>query len=149
MTSLERWMQILNWPTLPTFARIHHLPEETFAANYYISGTLKETLDHITFSLEMGTGSDKLVIGDPGSGKTTFFYYLATIAAADGLADQYHFAILHFNRLIGSTMEESREAVADCCLTLYQKYFQACDRTMEFTTIYEDESLTRTDKLNR
>jgi len=151
--SYQRWMQILKWATWPRFDHIHDLPIEDFASHYYVSPSLQEVIDNLYFCLIAGGSvSDKLFIGMPGAGKTTFIYWLMKVPhPLDGreLSKHYHFEVLHLNRIVTATIEESKNSIAERCLELYIRYLTANNFEEALLAINNNSQLSTTDKVNK
>ena len=109
--SIHLWYPILRWSRLPNFGNCHTLQDlEEFGKNY------KETYDINRFRrnlLENLTGQFEQIniriLGNPGSGKTTFIYSLLKAISENGnkgILDKYVFYIFHVNRAMGEKREE-------------------------------------------
>ncbi len=148
---LENWLKILNWKQCPNFGKIHNLPtKEEFEKNYYLQSKIEETLDNIVYYLiEKNSFSDKLIVGQPGCGKTTFIYYLKNIKASkiSKLEDEYYFGILHFNRLIAKAMTETMASIEERCLEIYRQYLDECNKTTFVNEVMNDKTNDNT-KIN-
>lgn len=150
--SMQEWMKILYWRTVPNFGKIHHLPSDEFKTQYYISPSIEEIISDLIHTLWKGrANTDKLLIGKPGCGKTTFIYYLKFIETygRKQLSDRYHFEILHFNRVISISKESSIASIEEICLDIYKRYFYECNLDHDVDMILRNDDLNRNQKINK
>ena len=147
--SLDLWYPILGWKNRPNFGNCHTMQDlQEFANNY------KETYDLNKFRrnlLENLTGQFEQIniriLGNPGSGKTSFIYSLLKALAENGdqrLLEKYVFHIFHVNRALGETADE---VVQENILLAWQKYFDAVGLSQNFSSINKQKIATKT-KLN-
>jgi Cdc6-like AAA superfamily ATPase len=121
----SKWLNILNWPNLPLLGRIHNQEPLVFINNYYLPPSIDEAIEDIKSSLmQVNSGTDKLIIGKPGSGKTTFIYYIVgkLFEEDEFLSDSYYVQIVHFLRFISANLESSLISIEDWVLKLYEEY---------------------------
>ena len=151
--SSDQWLGILKWTKWPHFDHIHDMSPRDLEANYYISPSLDEVIDNLYSCLLTGRSiSDKLLIGMPGCGKTTFIYYLSKVPHfrhKHALTERYHFEVIHINRLVSSSLQESEAAAVERCLEIYRRFFIACGLADEFSVIITNKLLTNRDKINK
>lgn len=145
---LEKWKSLLNWNSVPPFGTIHKLSPEKFEEYYYLPDRVKEVVDTIYFSLEEKYGNtNTLIIGEPGSGKTTFLYYLVKrLAEHSAILSQYSFSILHINRF--SSTSDAEKVIEHRVLGILQSYFAANDLIDIFNKLTGDDTILR-EKINR
>jgi GTPase SAR1 family protein len=147
--SIDLWYPILGWEKRPNFGNCHTMQDlEEFSNNY------KETYDLNKFRknlLENLTGQFEQIniriLGNPGSGKTSFIYSLLKNLAENGdrrLLEKYIFYVFHVNRAIGA---DADGVVQENILLAWERYFESVDLTPNFLSIEKQKILTK-DKLN-
>lgn len=149
--SFEKWMSILNWQKLPHLGPIHQLPFDEMRAHYYMAPLIKEVISSLRFSLRSRASTgDKLLVGLPGSGKTTFIYYVTRGCPFDDekLQSDYHFEVLHFNRII-TDETQAAAAIAERCMEIYKRYFAVCGLDKEFAILERNSDLDNRRRINK
>jgi Cdc6-like AAA superfamily ATPase len=147
--SLDLWYPILGWEKRPNFGNCHTMQDlKEFSNNY------KETYDLNKFRrnlLENLTGQFEQIniriLGNPGSGKTSFIYSLLKTLAENGdqrLLEKYVFYIFHVNRALGDGADE---IVQENIRLAWGKYFDAVGLSQNFSSINK-QKISLKEKLN-
>lgn len=127
-STLEQWMAVLKWKSLPNFGYCHTLPEyDDFTKEYYRAPELRMTRDNLLFTLAGGfyEQHSKRILGQPGSGKTTFVYSLER-GAREGhvpALQKMFFKIIHVNR---TDMPLYKGVVQEEMVKAWTGFFESC-----------------------
>ncbi len=145
-SNIELWKGVLNWEEIPSAGAIHKLEKDRFLGSYYVPETVKEVTDRIISSIKAGYGfSHKTIIGEPGSGKTTFLYYLKYKLDSDESIDNYHIEILHLQRMLRNG--DPTETIEHRVLKTLRGYFSANGKDKEFDDFVREYENSK-DKIN-
>jgi nucleoside-triphosphatase THEP1 len=130
------WLLALAWQSFPPFGPIHKLPDTQFAKLFYLESKLEEIVNTIAFSLEHMYGlTNKMIIGQPGSGKTTFIYFMAkALSRKHKTFSTFVFDVIHINRLDGE--DDTNSVIQERLITILKRYFQRND----LSEVWEDLS---------
>lgn len=148
---INQWKDNLGWNKIPTFGEIHKLDPEELKAYYYLPDNVREIVKTIQNSLLEGYGiTNKRIIGEPGSGKTTFIYYIKKLLSKDDemTFKNFSFHILHINRL-RSTSESVRELIEKRTLKILADYFVENKLAREYHLLIKGEETLRKEQINK
>lgn len=142
MTSHEKWSSILNWERKIELGKIHNLSSDKFEANYYETPSIEKNIKSLVRDLNRGEYRlDKLIIGKPGCGKTTFIYYLNEIKFKEykSINEKYHFAIIHFLRFIRKKKKAPSISIEAWMKDLFVNYLEECGYKIEVAAILRNK----------
>lgn len=147
MNNIELWLNALNWKDVPEFGPIHKLKGERFNGCYYCPETVAEVIDSIGLSLSKNYGfTNKTIIGAPGSGKTTFVYFLKKYLTENGTAQNFHIEIVHLQRLIDELAQ--KPIIDKRVLAILQTFFHSNNLGKNYEDIVKDEAVDK-ERINR
>jgi hypothetical protein len=139
MANITQWFKILNWNKEPNFGLAHTLPTyEEFKNNYHVSRELNvltvDLLSTLTGSFEL---HNMRIMGQPGSGKTSYIYYLIKESQNNpkfaGLK-KFCFYVMHVNNVLEND-EVSLELIETQIEMAWEQYYKSCDKQSVMTDI--------------
>lgn len=140
--NMEKWVGMLNWSKIPEFGPIHKLDDDRFSGCYYLPETVAEVVDRIAFSIDKDYGfTNKTIVGEPGSGKTTFVYFLKQFLLKNGHENNFHIEILHLQRLVDE--KEYKSVVEKRTLKILKAYFYANAQGRHHENILKGETISK------
>lgn len=127
--SLKDWFPILDWTELPNFAGCQNLDYDKFIKIYYVDEQLQSTLDSFITHLDSdySNKTDARFIGNPGSGKTTFLYWILKLAKSglNKALNRYVFHIFHVNR---ANSEDYKEQIRIEIQRAWEELYISCNK---------------------
>lgn len=142
--SLSSWFSILGWARSPIFGPCHYLDsDDEFIKNYLSSEKLLRLEADIMQSLDDGNRSNIRFIGDPGSGKTSFLYYLKRKYKLQ--KNDYVLYVFHANR--ADDNDNYRELTQDQIVKAWECLYKKTDNLHEFKRI-DEQNIPTKQKLN-
>lgn len=147
--SLKNWFPILDWGKRPNLGLCHNIDNyDLFCSNYYDGEDVKRCRMTLLSTLTGGHHEqlNRRILGQPGSGKTTFIYSLIKGAQSGHIEElqDHYFYVFHVNRASADIDNIVQEHVFDA----WRGYFSACGQNTSFTRIYE-QRISNRDKLNK
>tara|TARA_R110000850_G_scaffold91357_1_gene194055 strand:- start:347 stop:1777 length:1431 start_codon:yes stop_codon:yes gene_type:complete len=143
-TDLRRWKEILNWQRIPNFGNCHEIDDfNEFSRNYFLTADLEKTVENILLSLEDGAREqlNRILIGRPGCGKTSFIHYLRKQSnAGHKVLSKFHFHIYDINR---ANLPDYKDSLATEMLAAWTSYLSKCGKSDIATRVNQQKKSDR------
>jgi len=119
----EQWLPILKWREMPLFGSIHMLDGESLIQLYHADDpNLRRLISELTEYVRAEVMGSMRITGQPGHGKTSFFYYMQE---SQQVSKGLHMDIVHAASFVGLSRVDKR-AISHACLDILTRYFQDC-----------------------